>query len=144
MQVKQVMKVMKVIKVAQYKQLLQAMQCMQIIMQVTQVMQHMHIVQVYAGRLGHAGWMREHCPRKYLKIVEISGLCTIIYSNCGIKLYKTSASTQLILRLTLSRNVARTTARNLCLSQSHWQKNETPTTPGHHYTTTLRHARLLT
>ena len=119
MQVKQVMKVMKVIKVAQYKQLLQAMQCMQIIMQVTQVMQHMHIVQVYAGRLGHAGWMREHCPRKYLKIVEISGLCTIIYSNCGIKLYKTSASARLILRLTHSRNVARTTARNLRLSQSH-------------------------
>ena len=83
MQVKQVMKV---INVAQYKQLLQAMQCMQIIMQVTQVMQHMHIVQVYAGRLGHAGWMREHCPRKYLKIVEISGLWKIDYSYFGIRL----------------------------------------------------------
>ena len=55
----------------------------------------------------------------------------------------TSASAQLTLFLTHLRNVARTTARNLCLSQSHCQKNETLTTSLHQDTRTPRHARLL-
>ena len=49
-----------------------------------------------------------------------------------IAIYITSTTAQLTLRLTHSCDVARTTARNLRLSQSHCQKNET----GHHYTTT--------
>ena len=64
--------------------------------------------------------------------VTVSFFLSSVYLSALEFFYITGASAQLTLRLTHSRNVARTPARNLRLSQSDCQKKETPRTPLHH------------